>query len=124
MISLQEMMGLNKYEDLTSELQANAQEELRRVNIFRGIYDKPMYVNSGYRTVEHNASIGGAKNSSHCTCQAIDFKDNDGELKKYISENPDILEKADLYMEAPESTPGWCHLQSRPIPSGNRIFKP
>jgi hypothetical protein len=124
MISLAEMMGPNKFEDLTPELQANAQEQLRRVNLFRAAYGKPMIVNSGYRTPEHNAEIGGAKNSSHCTCQAIDFRDNDGELKKYIAENPDILEKCDLYMEAPESTPTWVHLQSRAIPSGHRIFKP
>lgn len=124
MISLAEQMGPNKYEDLTPELQANTQEHLIRINKFREIYGKPMYVNSGYRTPEHNALIGGAKNSSHCTCQATDFKDNNGELKKYIAENSDILEKCNLYMEAPESTPTWVHLQSRPTPSGSRTFKP
>lgn len=124
MISLQEMLGPNKLEDLTPELLTNANELLIRVNKFRAEYGIPMIVNSGYRTPEHNASIGGAKNSSHCTCQAIDFKDNDGALKKYIAENLDILERCGLYQEAPESTPSWVHLQSRVIPSGSRVFRP
>lgn len=123
MISLQEMMGNNKYEDLSQELKDNAQELLKRLNVFRQKYGKPMYVTSGYRSPEHNAEIGGAKNSAHCKCQAIDFRDGDGELKKYIKENPDILKECDLYMEAPESTPTWVHLQSRVIASGNRVFQ-
>lgn len=121
MISLKEIMGDNKFEDLTPELQANALEQLRRVNLFREAYGKPMYVTSGYRTLEHNAAIGGAKNSAHCEAKATDFKDSDGELKKYIAENPDILEKCDLWAEEFEKTPTWLHLQSRP--ASKRIFK-
>jgi uncharacterized protein YcbK (DUF882 family) len=124
MITIQEMMGDNKYDDLSEELKRNAEEQLRRVNLFRKEYGIPMIVNSGYRTPEHNAAIGGAKNSSHCTCQAIDFRDNDNKLKEFIAKDPAILERCDLYMEAPESTPTWVHLQSRVIPSGKRVFKP
>lgn len=124
MISLKEMLKDNKWEDLSQELKDNTEELLKRVNKFREIYGIPMYVNSGYRTVEHNAAIGGAKNSSHCTCQAMDFKDNDGLLKKYIAEHPEILEQCDLYMEAPEATLTWVHLSSRKPPSGNRVFNP
>lgn len=123
MISLQEMLGDNKVEELTPELLANAQEQLRRVNLFRTKYAIPMYVTSGYRTVEHNAAIGGAKDSAHCKCQAIDFADKDGLLKKYIAEHPEILTECDLYQEDPESTPTWVHLQSRITASGNRVFK-
>lgn len=124
MISLQELLGDNKLEDLSPELLSNSSELLARLNKFRAEYGNPMYVNSGYRTPEHNAEIGGAPGSSHTTCQACDFHDNDGELKKFIANDPDILVRCDLYMEAPESTPTWVHLQSRVIKSGNRIFKP
>lgn len=123
MISMQELLGDNKIEDLTPELMNNAQELLRRVNLFRTEYGIPMYINSGYRTIEHNAAIGGAKNSAHCHCQAIDFRDDDGLLKKYIVQHPNILEECDLYQEDPDRTPTWVHLQSRVIPSGKRIFK-
>jgi hypothetical protein len=123
MISLQEMCG-NKYEDLSPELQANSLETLKRVNAFRAIYNIPMIVTSGYRTVEHNAAIGGAKDSSHCECKAIDFADKDNKLKDYIIANPDILDKCDLYQEDPASTPTWVHLTIRPPASGVRVFKP
>lgn len=124
MISLQELMDNNKYENLSDELKKNSEELLKRVNLFRTEYGKPMYVVSGYRTPEHNTEIKGAKNSAHCQCQAIDFKDVDGKLKEFIVKDPEILVRCDLYMEHPDSTPSWVHLQSRVISSGNRIFKP
>lgn len=124
MISLNELMGDNKYEDLPDELKKNAEELLRKVNLFRKEYGQPMYVTSGYRTLEHNISIGGAKDSAHCHCQAIDFKDVDGKLKEFIEKDTSILERYGLYQENPERTKTWIHLQSREIPSGNRIFNP
>jgi hypothetical protein len=36
-------------------------------------YNKPMTVNSWYRTVEHNKTVGGAKDSAHLTCTACDI---------------------------------------------------
>lgn len=35
--------------------------------------DLPMHITSGYRTPEHNAEVGGAKDSQHIHCKAIDF---------------------------------------------------
>lgn len=124
MISLKELLGDNKLEDLTPEMQANATELLRRVNLFRAEYGKPMYVTSGYRSPEHNAKIGGAKSSSHMSCQALDFRDGDKKLKEFIANDPAILERCDLYMEHPDHTETWVHLSSRKTASGNRIFKP
>lgn len=34
----------------------------------------PLEITSGYRTVEHNAAIGGAKNSDHCFGRAADVQ--------------------------------------------------
>lgn len=124
MITLQEMMGDNKYDDLSDELKKNAEETLKRVNLFRKEYNKPMFVNSGYRTPEHNAAIGGSKNSAHCYCQAIDFKDNDGQIKDFIANDVNILDRCDLYMEDPSITKTWVHLSIRPTKSGKRIFLP
>ena len=36
-------------------------------------YGKPIAINSFYRSVEYNAKIKGAKNSQHCTGEAIDI---------------------------------------------------
>lgn len=35
--------------------------------------DRPMRITSGYRTVEHNAEVGGAATSDHTTGLAADF---------------------------------------------------
>jgi uncharacterized protein YcbK (DUF882 family) len=39
----------------------------------RDKFDKPMYITSGYRTVEHNAKVGGKENSSHLKGLAVDI---------------------------------------------------
>ena len=36
-------------------------------------YGKPIAINSFYRSVKHNATIKGAKNSQHCPGEAIDI---------------------------------------------------
>lgn len=123
MIDSKEVLGDNKLESLTPELQANLADLLVKLNKFRTEYGIPMIVNSGYRTPEHNAAIGGAKDSAHCHCQAADFADKDGALKAFIAKDPDVLVRCDLYQEDPASTPTWVHLQSRVIKSGHRVFK-
>lgn len=40
---------------------------------FRVWYNRPININSGYRTKEHNAKVGGSSNSLHLIGQAIDF---------------------------------------------------
>jgi len=39
----------------------------------REIYDKPIYVNSGYRSPEVNMAIGGVNNSQHMKGEAADI---------------------------------------------------
>jgi zinc D-Ala-D-Ala carboxypeptidase len=113
------LMGREVEFPLTPELEANLTKLLEAVNKLRTLYGKPMYVNSGYRPGHFNTSVGGAKGSTHITCEAADFRDNDGELKKWIT--PEILEECGLYMEDPDKTLGWCHLDIRP--RTNRVFK-
>jgi uncharacterized protein YcbK (DUF882 family) len=110
--------------DLSKELQDNMFNILMAADVVRRRYGKPLIVSSGYRSPEFNASIGGAKNSAHMSCEAIDLVDIDGKLKDWIAANVNILEELDLYMEHPSATPTWCHLQTRPTRSGNRIFRP
>ena len=42
----------------------------------RADYGKPLRVNSGYRTAEHNSLVGGRVGSSHCKGMAVDFHCN------------------------------------------------
>lgn len=39
---------------------------------------KPLIINSGYRTPEHNAKVGGAKNSLHLQGKAADIRKVEG----------------------------------------------
>jgi len=118
------LMGRDKQYPLTPELERNLQELLRRLNLFRQMYARPMVVSSGYRPAALNKRVGGAKNSAHMTCEACDFRDDKGELRRYILQNPSVLEACDLYCEDFNFTPTWVHLQTRRTRSGNRIFKP
>lgn len=107
------LMGRDSAEPLTQEMCYNLFDLLPRVNLVRFHYNKPLYVSSGYRPPSINASVGGAKRSSHLLCMAVDFADTDGEFAKWCLANMDIIKKAGLYFEHPNYTKGWVHLQSR-----------
>ncbi len=48
---------------------------LSKLDEARAKYNKPMKINSGYRTPEYNKKVGGVKNSSHTNipCNAADI---------------------------------------------------
>lgn len=121
MISRSEiLMGREVEFPLTPELEANLSRLVIAVNKLRSKYGKPMFVSSGYRPGRFNLMANGAVHSTHLVCQAVDFKDADGAIKTFCA--PAVLEECGLYMEHPDSTPVWCHVQIRP--TKNRIFKP
>lgn len=121
MITRQEILqGRDISNLLTPTLESNLKTLLDAVNKLRAAYGKPMVVNSGYRPEPYNTSIGGAPNSAHITCQAIDIRDPDGAVKLFCTE--DRLKSYGLWMESPAATLTWCHVQVRP--AKNRIFIP
>ena len=128
MISKQEiLMGRDKQfpADYTKEVSDNIDKLLIPLNKFREAYGKAMTVSSGWRPPSINASTpGAAKRSNHMLGLACDFKDTDGSLDKWCMDNLKLLEQFGLYLEHPDSTPGWCHLQCISPKSGNRVFKP
>ena len=53
-------------------------------------FGRTAYVNSGYRTPERNRRVGGARDSQHMKCRAIDFRVagvSVGELRRYVVSN-------------------------------------
>lgn len=116
------LMGRDKEYPLTSQLEKNLDALLIATNKLRALYGKAMTVSSGYRPGKYNTAAGGAKSSSHLSCEAVDFSDPKGLIKSFILSNPQILEDCGLYMEHQDNTPTWCHVQIRP--TKNRIFKP
>jgi len=123
MISREEvLMGRDKEFPLTPEQEKNLANLLTALNKLRAAYGKPMRITSGYRPGKYNVAAGGAKKSSHLTCEACDFADPDGKLDAWCLINLPLLEECGLYLEHPMNTVGWCHLQTRP--TKNRVFVP
>lgn len=91
---------------------------------FREKYGKSLMISSGYRCSKHNVSIGGAKMSNHVRGLACDFKDTNGEIDDFCMKNLNVLKDLGLYLEHPDATKGWTHLQVVAPKSGNRVFKP
>ena len=118
------LMGRDTQYPLSPELENNLAHLLDCLNKFRLLYSVPMIVSSGYRPGSYNKAAGGAPNSAHMTCEACDFHDPDGKLCNWVLNNQPVLIDCGLYLESPSHTPGWCHLQTRVIPSGNRVFIP
>lgn len=81
----------------------------------------------GFRTP---SSTTGAPNSSHREAKAVDIHDPADRLDIWLDGFEDgqggnsMLEKHDLYREAPDKTLGWAHLTTRAPASGHRTFQP
>ena len=125
MISVSEvLMGRQDEYPLSIEQLLKLSTLMAAINYIRGVYGKPLIVTSGYRPGHYNKQAGGAKASAHLDCEAVDLYDPDREFTIWCWQNEDELEKAGLYMEDPEYTDGWVHLQTRAPRSGKRIFIP
>lgn len=101
-------------QEVISALQVLAVNVLQPV---RDHYGKGVKVNSGYRSPEVNASVGGSKTSDHCKGQAADIEIPgvaNAELAAYIR---DELQFTQLILEfytpgVPDS--GWVHVSYDP----------
>lgn len=120
-------MGRDKLhrKELTRELRANARETLRRVNRLLRRAGLMRKITSGWRPAAINDAVpGAAKGSKHLSCIAIDLEDRNGALDAWCMANLETLEALGLWLEHPDATPGWCHLQTLPPRSGSRVFYP
>jgi hypothetical protein len=116
------LMGRDSQAPLDEIQWRNLTDLIARLNALRVHYGKPMTVSSGYRPPNINSGVGGAKSSAHMSCQAVDFRDPNGELAAWCLKNMKLLVQLGLYLEDPAFTKGWVHLQSRP--TNNNPFKP
>lgn len=128
-------MGRDKAfaKELTDEVRKNATVTVERANrlllAFFSALPKsaPRSVNSGWRPAAVNAGIrNAAAKSKHMTGQAVDLSDDDGRLDEFCMSPAGQKAMADigLWLEHPSATPRWCHVQTVPPRSGNRVFHP
>jgi len=85
----------------------------------------PQDISSGYRPAAINAATpGAAKKSKHMICAAVDLGAAGGHaFALWCLQNESALAMCDLYLEHPDDTPTWCHLQCIPPGSGKRVFR-
>lgn len=60
--------------------------------------------------------------STHTVCAGIDIFDHDGSIGKMLKNNAKLLEEYGLYLENPEYTKGWVHLDTKK--RKNHVFIP
>lgn len=125
------LMGRDREFPLTEQLRSNAATLLKRVNgllldllpLLRESGHSLLFkVSSGYRPGYYNTQAGGAKYSMHLVCGAVDIADPGNVLDSCILKCPDLLQKWQLWLEHPNHTPGWVHLDTRSRPS--HVFLP
>lgn len=122
---------------LTDEIEQHAAEMVGRINLLltwanadnvRPALDARTvsHVASGWRPPEINdATANAAKLSTHLTGEGIDLRDNGTrDLARWCLKNIDALEEIGLWMEDPQWTPTWVHLQIRPPASRRRVYCP
>jgi len=138
MITIEELNP--KRVPLTPIMSRNLETLHASMNIIRKAYGKPMRVTSGVRSMEDHKRIyleiakkKGIQNpripmgSKHLQAAAVDIYDPDGSLYRWCKENPDVMDRANVYLEEDTSAPR-VHFQIIPFgsykPGGTRWFIP
>lgn len=80
-------------------------------------FGKSVTVNSGYRSPESNAAVGGSKTSDHCKGQAADIEidgvDNP-DLAQWIMDNLTYSQLILEFYEKGKGSSGWVHVSYNP----------
>lgn len=123
--------------ELNAPIIENARELLGRVNLLLTWAHKDGVwpgtdettgtpVAGGWRPVAVNdRTRNAAKGSTHKDGRGIDIQDTpDRSFARWCLRNLELLAEVGLWMEDPQWTPDWVHLQSVPPRSGRRVYIP
>lgn len=79
---------------------------------------------SGHGGYRNPACTVGATHSLHRTGEAVDRHDPSRKFQSWCMAHQDVLVDQGLWMESPQWTPSWVHLQTQPPNSGLRVYRP
>lgn len=65
--------GCNDGTGVPYDLYHNVRELANRLQVIRDFLGVPIFISSGYRTLNYNQRVGGAKKSQHLTASAADI---------------------------------------------------
>lgn len=138
MITFKELISPYNLADIPHSHQLNLDELLKRINVIRQKWGKPMNITSGYRTEQDHYRIYKQlaekrketydktkvpMGSSHLKGAAVDISDPDFKLYDWCFANQQILEQVGLWCEIKDDQKR-VHFQIFPPKSGKRFFKP
>lgn len=103
-------------------VERNAAETATKITLLFMRFGQSRKLTSGFRDPDSNRRSGGKPYSRHLYGQAVDIEDRDRKLVKWITK--EVLTEFGLWMEDPNYTLTWAHLQTVPPLLGARIFVP
>lgn len=128
--------GFYAHPDLTRTVEHNAIDLLEAVNklMARAEEDQVTFpINPATRSQVSGHSYGGfrpqacpigAPNSKHKRGQAVDIYDPGNLIDAWCLAHQDVLEECGIWIEHPDKTPHWVHMQNIAPRSGSRVFYP
>lgn len=136
-ITIQQYFGPHwESPDVTEERKANAErllalcERLESIAVADGVEfpDNPA-TGSGVSGVTFGGfrpqnCPQGAPHSAHKEGMAVDRYDPHGLIDAYLMANQHLLTECGIFIEHPDSTPGWSHWSNRAPGSGHHVFYP
>ncbi|TXH47614.1 MAG: hypothetical protein E6Q97_26810 [Desulfurellales bacterium] len=96
-----------------ANVEHNAKFLLHQVNgLLKSLNIDNVEVRSGWRPRVINEKVGGSSRSYHLVGRAIDIADPLGGLGIILSQNPEKLRAHQLWLEDPQKTKTWIHLDN------------
>jgi uncharacterized protein YcbK (DUF882 family) len=83
-------------EEMPTEVFYNIQKLANQLQYVRDYLDRPIRINSGYRSLNHNLVIGGSKNSQHLLGKAADIVVKGLEPKLVYEILEDLINKGEI----------------------------
>ena len=115
------------------EYKENLSKLLEKLNKLRLLWNRPMTITSGFRTMGHHIQVYKDKGitdlskipmkSKHLYCQAADISDLNFELTNFCKDHAKEMEEIGIWFEDDMSVKR-LHIQIIGVKSGARWFKP